>query len=326
MQLVSTGTYLIACTDMVDLIQTTMHSDFLHVHIRSSPKLKRLWTSAQDASPDNSDPGDTAHHSLNLTKQSSSPHRFLPLTHSADKIPGVTTGENLEEYLKIYSCSSLAFLLKSKSATTSVKQLKICKCEDLGFPLDLMKGLSLESLEVDNCFSLLSFPIDKLPATLRQLKIVYCMNLKLFSQSLEIRNHDSISYGLGGDSSLPNMTSTSTLELRELEIWDCEVLQSLPGGLHNLTHLELLSLSNCSSLMYFPVGGLPNTCLKSLQISECDNLRSLPNQLNMITSLQNLTVCGCPCLMSFPEGGFAAYSGITTKLQPNLDHNIKKCM
>ncbi|KAK2636961.1 hypothetical protein Ddye_031753 [Dipteronia dyeriana] len=145
--------------------------------------------------------------------------------------------------------------------------------------------------------------MDKLPATLRQLKIVSCMNLKLFGQSSEIMNHDSISFGLGGDSSLSNMTSTSTLELRELGIWDCEELQSLPVKLHNLTHLELLSLSNCSSLMYFPVGGLPNSCLKSLQISECDNLRSLPSQLHMVTSLQNLTVCGCLCLMSFPEGG-----------------------
>lgn len=208
------------------------------------------------------------------------------------------------EYLEFSSC---LFFSNSKRDyfPTTLKRLKICDCTNAELILKVLmdqKGLALESLEVDGCSSLFSLPINQLPATLRHLRIVNCMNLKSLGESSKIRNCDSV-VGPEGESSLENMTSSHTLELRELEIWDCLELEFLPEDMHNFTDLNLLSISNCPSLESFPEGGLPNTSLTSLLISECENLMSLPHQIHKATSLQDLSVSGCPSLMSFPHGG-----------------------
>ncbi|XP_006482934.1 auxin response factor 3-like isoform X1 [Citrus sinensis] len=208
------------------------------------------------------------------------------------------------EYLEFSSC---LFFSNSKQDyfPTTLKRLKICDCTNAELILKVLmdqKGLALESLEVDGCSSLFSLPINQLPATLRHLRIVNCMNLKSLGESSKIRNCDSV-VGPEGESSLENMTSSHTLELRELEIWDCLELEFLPEDMHNFTDLNLLSISNCPSLESFPEGGLPNTSLTSLLISECENLMSLPHQIHKATSLQDLSVSGCPSLMSFPHGG-----------------------
>lgn len=208
------------------------------------------------------------------------------------------------EYLEFSSC---LFFSNSKRDyfPNTLKRLKICDCTNAELILKVLmdqKGLALESLEVDGCSSLLFFPINQIPTTLRHLRMVNCMNLKSLGESSNIRNYDS-AVGPEGESSLANMTSSRTLELRELEIWDCLELEFLPEDMHNFTDLNLLSISNCPSLECFPERGLPNTSLTSLLISECENLTSLPRQIHKAMSLQDLSVSGCPSLMSFPQGG-----------------------
>ncbi|KAK4846385.1 hypothetical protein QYF36_016691 [Acer negundo] len=162
----------------------------------------------------------------------------------------------------------------------------------------IMARLS-KSLEIDGCSTLLSLPIDKLPTTLRHLKMVNCMNLK----SLDIKNCDSVGFGQVIDSNLVNMKSTSTLQIRHLVICDCPELEDLHEDLHNLDHLKLMLVSNCSSLVSFPEGGLPNNSLIALLIYECESLKFLPNQLHKVNSLQFLNISDCHSIMSFPEGG-----------------------
>ncbi|KAK3223857.1 hypothetical protein Dsin_010882 [Dipteronia sinensis] len=135
-----------------------------------------------------------------------------------------------------------------------------------------------------------------IPATLRQLKIVNCMNLKSLSASFETEKSPSINERV-------HYSRADILELEKLEIQNCQKLESLPKGMHKLRNLDLLSINDCCSLEYFPEGGLPITCLTSLSISKCENLKCLPNKLHKVTSLQSLSISGCPSLMFFPEGG-----------------------
>ncbi|TXG53884.1 hypothetical protein EZV62_019140 [Acer yangbiense] len=209
------------------------------------------------------------------------------------------------EYLEFDSCLFHSPTLGGYFPLT-LKELKITNCvnpEHLLTVLTAQKGSSLKSLEIDGCSTLLSLPIDKLPATLRHLKMVNCMNLKSLSESVDIENRDSVGFGQVIDSNLVNMKSTSTLQLRHLVICDCPELEFLPEDLHSLDHLELLLVSNCSSLVSFPEGGLPNNSLIALLIYECESLKFLPNQLHKVISLQFLNISDCPSIMSFPEGG-----------------------
>ncbi|KAJ0039236.1 hypothetical protein Pint_23886 [Pistacia integerrima] len=245
--------------------------------------------------------------SLNNSKSATSAIKQLRISKCQDLnllIDQMAAHSSLE-YLEFDCCLFRCVLLQDYFPST-LKKLKIINCVNIDEVLRVLvsqKGLSLEYLEIDHCSSLFSFPIDKLPTTLRQLKIVNCMNLKSFNGSLTIENEHSLVIGQEGDSNLVNMTLSSTLQLRKLEIWDCVELELLPEELHNLTHLDLLSISNCSSLMSFPEGGLPKTSLTSLLIFECESLKSLPNNLHEVRSLQTFSVFGCPCLVSFPEGG-----------------------
>ncbi|KAK1559576.1 hypothetical protein Q3G72_015952 [Acer saccharum] len=170
------------------------------------------------------------------------------------------------EYLGFDSCLFHSPTLGGYFPLT-LKELKITNCVDPEYLLTVLtdqKGSSLRSLEIDGCSTLLSLPIDKLPATLRQLKMVNCMNLKSLSESVDIENRDS------------------ALQLRHIVICDCPELEFLPEDLHSLDHLELLLVSNCSSLVSFPEGGLPNNSLIALLIYECESLKFLPNQLHKV--------------------------------------------
>lgn len=194
---------------------------------------------------------------------------------------------NSLQYLEFNLCSFHS-PLRLRYFPVALKSFKISHCVNSEHILDLLmdqKGLPLESLELDGCDSLFFFPIDKLPVTLRKLKIANCRNLMSLDKSFTGKEQVNI---------------TRTMELRELTISDCGELEFLPEGLHNLIHLELLSISNCTSLICFPEGGLPKNCL-TLAIHECENLMFLPAQLHEFTSLRNLSVFSCPCLTSFPE-------------------------
>ncbi|KAJ0038006.1 hypothetical protein Pint_23890 [Pistacia integerrima] len=225
------------------------------------------------------------------------------------KCPGLVLHLHLMELtslesLEFNSCFFLSCSIQDYFPLT-LKKLKIVNCPNSELVLKVLmeqKGLSIESLLIEGCSSLFSFPMDKLPATIRHLKIENCVNLTSFSESLKIEKDHSVIFGVEDDSNLQNLALFSTLNLRELEIWDCPNLKLLPEGLFNLKNLELLSLSNCFSLVCFPEEGLPSTSLKSLLIFSCYCLKSLPNYLDEFRSLHTLSLFVCPRLVSFPGG------------------------
>ncbi|KAK1552897.1 hypothetical protein Q3G72_025291 [Acer saccharum] len=266
--------------------------------------------------------GDTTNHPFDIEKQTPAPptsSQFIPLPDrssltSMRKSKSTTSHKELisncavddlwlhlkgnlsYEYLEFDSCS---FPSSTRlPIPIIVKKLKITNCVDTEqvFTLLMDPNLLVESLEIDSCSSFSSMSTGGIPATLRQLKIVNCMNLKSLSKSFKTKKSSSIGEHL-------HYSTAGTLQLRKLEIQNCVELEFLPKGLHRLRNLDILSINNCSSIEYFPEGGLPRTCLTSLSISECENLKCLPNKLHKVTSLEKLSISGCSSLLFFPEGG-----------------------
>lgn len=228
------------------------------------------------------------------------------------------------EYLEIQKCSSLTSLLEQGNLPTTLKHVKIYHCKNLeSMPGGIMckEKLSLEHLEIDNCFSLNSFPEGELPQTLKRLEISHCANLKSLPASLsnlvnlcsiEISGCTTLEYFPAGG--LPT-------NLRSVKISECEKLKSLPERIHNLKFLQELAISYCSSLISLPRQGLPKS-LVSLTITDCEKLDPMDKwKLHKITSLETFNIGGVPCMVSFPDEYPLPYSikylGITN--MPDLE-------
>ncbi|KAF7112356.1 hypothetical protein RHSIM_RhsimUnG0237500 [Rhododendron simsii] len=119
--------------------------------------------------------------------------------------------------------------------------------------------------------------------TPRRLVIEGCPKL------ISLFEEDEDEEGLQQHEELPYM-----MLLEYLEIKNCEKMEKLPQGLHNLTSLQELIIDTCPCIISFPKTGLPST-LRTLRIESCDSLRSLP-ELMMLNSLEELEVWSCPSL------------------------------
>ena len=73
-------------------------------------------------------------------------------------------------------------------------------------------------------------------------------------------------------------------------------LESLPEEwLRNLVSLRELSIFSCDGLVSLPwIGSL--TSLQTLEIWRCPYLTSLPQEIRNLTSLKELTISDCPLL------------------------------
>ncbi|XP_057750864.1 putative disease resistance RPP13-like protein 1 [Arachis stenosperma] len=147
---------------------------------------------------------------------------------------------------------------------------------------------SLEELHIQNCPKL----TGNLPQRLRSLN-------KLVIAKCSIN-------------SLPRVPM-----LRELELFDCDELMSLPREMmQGNEHVSKVSIYNCSSLKYVPALGLPIR-LESLYIGKCRNLKLYPEEhmiehlhledscdsliilsLSSFSRLRHLHIQGCPNLGS----------------------------
>ncbi|MBA0845803.1 hypothetical protein Goarm_022551, partial [Gossypium armourianum] len=120
--------------------------------------------------------------------------------------------------------------------------------------------------------------------------------------------------------------------LRELHIYECHNLVSLPQGLKYLPTLEVLVISDCKkldltveelelerkeggSLRKLAIGGVPKLetlpqwillgstkTLQYLVIRHLKNILTLPTWFQHLTSLQSLEISICPKLLVLPEG------------------------
>jgi hypothetical protein len=199
-------------------------------------------------------------------------------------------------------------------AFPQLEKLCIVDCPKLtgGLPVHLS---SLSELNIFNCPQL----VARLPLTptIRKLELKNCNEMLLKElptgmEKLRIRGFNALE-------SLPKGMINSNSSLRELEIFNCSSLMSLPND-SLPCGLQELEISGCSSLMSLPNDGLP--CgLQELLISDCSSLMSLPNdglpsalrtleikyceKLELSThldhsSLEKLCLHDCDSLKSFP--------------------------
>ncbi|KMT17026.1 hypothetical protein BVRB_2g042280 [Beta vulgaris subsp. vulgaris] len=208
---------------------------------------------------------------------------------------------HLRGELHVFSCH---FLSTIAQIPTTFQQVEIGMCDELK-SVEFEKSTSsscLEELEVVVCKSLVA--IAKIPLTLRDLKIVRCERLELVEfQKLQ----DSLSpltpspqapsqlaylikLSISTCHSLVSLPASLLLPaLKELEFWDCENMEGLPGDMHNFTSLEELKIQKCPKIQCFPGGGLPKN-LKIIRIYHV-KIKQQPVQewgLHLLPSLQYL--------------------------------------
>uniref|UniRef100_A0A6N2LGL8 Rx N-terminal domain-containing protein n=1 Tax=Salix viminalis TaxID=40686 RepID=A0A6N2LGL8_SALVM len=159
--------------------------------------------------------------------------------------------------------------------------------ERMGVP-----STNLEDIEIRNCGSLVSFPLQMF-SKLKSFQISECPNLE--SLDAYERSPENFTRSCLKISVCPDLTL--------LRLWNCSNVRSLPRCMHSLLpSLEILQLVNCPELVSFPEGGLP-TKLQSLQIRNCRKLIAGRMEWNLqaLQCLSHFSFGEYEDIESFPE-------------------------
>ncbi|XP_059440893.1 putative disease resistance RPP13-like protein 1 [Corylus avellana] len=222
--------------------------------------------------------------------------------------------------LEISNCSSFSM----GDLPSTLKSISITDCQRLELPMHQIFS-SLKKLHLENINdSFRSLPLDLFP-NLSHIFIFRCVHLETLT----------ISDQLGLDLMIlhmriincPNFVSFPkgvfrASKLTLLLLWSCGRLRSLPDKMHVLPSLEELQIVDCEELESFPDGGLPCN-LKSVSIIDCDNLVAgrMGWGLQKLPFLKNLSICGeRGDVESFPEVGLLPtnLTALQIKNFPNL--------
>ncbi|CAN6697170.1 unnamed protein product [Malus baccata var. baccata] len=230
--------------------------------------------------------------------------------------------------LEITGCPGLSSLLETESLSSLFTLvIPIFSRTDC-----LQPHLSsrLQKLTLRNCGSLLSFPRNGLPTTLKSLYIQFCRRLEFLSHEMmaKLTSLQTL-YLYESCDSLRSFPLGVFPKLSSLEIWGGKNLESLSIGegadVENLTHLDSLSIYFCPNLVSFPHGGLPIPNLARFTVGGCENLKLLPDRMHTLTALRDLWISGIPNVESFAEGGLPpnlqsfGISGCE-KLRPSVEY------
>ncbi|XP_043719580.1 disease resistance protein RGA2-like [Telopea speciosissima] len=189
----------------------------------------------------------------------------------------------LLQTLKIFECPYLVALPYSLGDLSSLRELDICDCPGLiALPESLGNLVALEKLRIFDCPGL-----EALPKGLGNLS------------SLQVQGLDT------GDSQdltvLPKNLGDLTSSLKELEIYRCPNLASLPEGIRCLMSLKKLSTVRCHNSMSFPDWIQDLVSLHTLHIAGFENLGVLPDGLKNLSILRELHIGECLNLMFLPD-------------------------
>ncbi|KMT17021.1 hypothetical protein BVRB_2g042230 [Beta vulgaris subsp. vulgaris] len=210
---------------------------------------------------------------------------------------------HLRGELHVFSCH---FLSTIAQIPRTFRQVKIGRCDELK-SVEFEKSTSsscLEKFEVVDCESLVA--ITEIPLTLRDLKIRSCKRLEVVELQKLQDSLSPLTPSSHAPSQLPYLIKLSINDchslvslppslllpaLKELEFWDCENMEGLPGDgdMHNFTSLEELIIRKCPKIQCFSGGGLPKN-LKKIRIEEV-NIKQQPVKewgLHLLPSLQYL--------------------------------------
>jgi hypothetical protein len=215
-------------------------------------------------------------------------------------------------------------------------QLEISNCMKLELPTH-SHFLSLETLRLEGCDSLKSFPLDLFPK-LHDITIIQCKNLESLTVS-EQHGRDLVTLSGIYINNCPNFVSfpkggIRAPDLKDFGVWNCGSLRSLPEKMHVLLpSLNSFQIVNCPRIESFPEGGLPSN-VKHMDIRTCDKLFArragwgLPKLQSLIVNCTNedvesfpkpgllpsclteLGIFGCPNMKSLDKKGLQHFTSL----------------
>lgn len=216
------------------------------------------------------------------------------------------------------------FILLQKNLG-NLKKIDLSNCKRLTEVPDLSQSPMLETIDLCYCKSLVAVPsYFKTLGKLTRLNLGSCSKLKTFPDDIacnveflrlsgtaiqeippSIWCHEKLDVlGLSCCNDLKNLTSTAwKLNLyggdqnrigpRELHLFGCKNLESVPERIYNLNRLERLNLIGCEKITRLPPFSVGNLCsLTSIDLSGCCNLLEVPDGLIGLSSLQDIRLAG----------------------------------
>ncbi|XP_057446102.1 putative disease resistance RPP13-like protein 1 [Lotus japonicus] len=204
------------------------------------------------------------------------------------------------ETLEIEDCEQLVCLLLRAPVMWHLKIVKANKVVLQESPL------TIEYLRLCDCSSVMSFPGDCFPASLKTLDIKNFRKLEFPKQK---QTHELQLEFLEMHSSCDSLKCfplETFPNLKDLYISDCENLESLSVSQLrdvSLQNLQDLEINRCPNLVSLAGEGLAAPSLTRIVVSDCDKLNSLPCRMNtLLPKLKELWIHNCPRVESFPEG------------------------
>ena len=202
--------------------------------------------------------------------------------------------EALED-LELYGCSNFERFPEFQKNMENLKHLSLVNTAIKELPHSIRHLTRLQRLSLDNCKNLRSLPSHICQMkSLKEISVKGCSNLECFEEIIEDMEHLKRLY-------LCDVVITklpSAIEhlkgLIQLDLNNCENLETLPNSIGNLTRLQDLLVHNRPRLQK-----LPNSlrslqcCLKTLNLSGCNLMEGeIPSDLWCLSSLTCLDVSG----------------------------------
>ncbi|XVF29612.1 hypothetical protein REPUB_Repub15cG0137000 [Reevesia pubescens] len=153
---------------------------------------------------------------------------------------------------------------------------------------------TLKKLRIENCRNLRSIPSIKGGISfLQKLNVEWCENLcKIGERLLASTCLREVHIRLCPNLICIPLKGKSYQSLVNLELFKCDELREIEGGLSTRARLETLKIEGCPKLTSIPsLDGFSS--LLSLILLECEELTSLPSGLSTCTSLQHLSIKNC---------------------------------
>ncbi|XVF82112.1 hypothetical protein PTKIN_Ptkin16aG0018500 [Pterospermum kingtungense] len=179
------------------------------------------------------------------------------------------------ESLEIKDCPNFRSLLEEEFQAPNLTSLVFFNCGSLKSLQWMQSFKSLQSLYINKCPALESFPVEGLPSGLVILCISFCDKIAPRKEwklvELQSLCHFEIEGGCLNLESFPEEELLPT-NLNSLRISRLSNLTSLDGkGLQSLTSIQTLEINCCDKLDSLPEHGMPSS-LSSLSITNCSLL------------------------------------------------------
>ncbi|KAF4387617.1 hypothetical protein G4B88_003944 [Cannabis sativa] len=130
-----------------------------------------------------------------------------------------------------------------------------------------------------------------------------CEKIARFKSLSSLQSYDDLEDLYLGVCSFKLLPLHSFSNIRHVEVYDCENLESF-SLTNSLNSLSFLYIRYCPNFTLFPDSNLHCPILTQLWLVSCEKLKFLPEKLpSLLPSLQELAIYGCPELESLPKCG-----------------------